>query len=47
MASPKISFEDWMKENGIIWNHLREKEKREAVLKWKTLAGRSNPDAQA
>jgi hypothetical protein len=40
MASPKISFEDWMRENGVIWNHLREKEKREAVLKWKSEAKR-------
>lgn len=36
MATPKISFEDWMEKNGIIWSNLREKEKREAVLKWKS-----------
>lgn len=36
MATPKISFEDWMEKNGITWNHLREADKRVAVLKWKS-----------
>jgi hypothetical protein len=38
MSSPKISFEDWMTKNGIIWNHLREADKRAAVKKWKAEA---------
>jgi hypothetical protein len=38
MNAPKISFEAWMKQNGIVWNHLPEAEKREAVMKWKAEA---------
>jgi hypothetical protein len=38
MNSPKISFEDWMVKNGIIWSHLREADKRAAVKKWKAEA---------
>lgn len=38
MNAPKITFEAWMKNNGIVWNHLREAEKREAVMKWKAEA---------
>jgi hypothetical protein len=36
MATTKISFEEWMEKNGVIWNHLREADKRVAVLKWKS-----------
>lgn len=36
MSAPKISFEDWLKKNGVKWSHLREQEKREAVLNWKS-----------
>lgn len=36
MSEPKVSFEEWMKRNGVTWSHLREKEKRQAVLKWKS-----------
>ena len=38
MNNPKITFEDWMKKKGIIWNHLREAEKRAALKKWKAEA---------
>ena len=38
MDNPKITFEDWMKKKGIIWNHLREAEKRAALKKWKAEA---------
>jgi len=31
----QMTFEEWMKKNGIIFNHLREAEKREAVKQWK------------
>lgn len=36
MIEQKVSFELWMKRNGVKWSHLREKEKRQAVLKWKS-----------